>query len=223
VLAAAVGGRAVAVGARAAPELARLLLRAVPPAGAPAEWLARHGALAPAREYLPEALADDCLLLSPLTALLARPVEGHVGEAMAVARRFLAHPAGRLALQLQLARPTPDPAVLRWRQTLLDRLRLDGDAGADFVLDVYEAALVHHLPEVLAQARAARAVLYDPDAAGDDARLDAAQALADWWGPLAALERTHGAALRARPYLGYDYRAGIALYRLARRLTGGPS
>jgi hypothetical protein len=214
---------AAAVGTRSVPELARFLLRAVRPGRSPAEWLARHGVVAPAREYLPAALADDCLLCSPLTALLTRPVAGQDGEVMAVAQRFLDHPGGRLALQLELARPTTDPAVWLWRQTLLDRLRLAGGAGVDFVLDVYEAALVHHRPEILAQIRAAHAVLSDPLASADNNRLDAAQALAGWWGPLSALERTDGAALRARRHLGYDYRAGIALYRLVRRLTGGPA
>jgi hypothetical protein len=216
---------AAAIGARAALPLARLILEAISPAESPAEWLARHGVVAPALEFLPSALADDCLTHSPLTALLTRPGTGQDGTVIGVALRILAHPAGRLALQLQMARPAYDSAVLNWRRDLLNRLRLDRSAGAgpDFVLDVYEAALVHHGPEVLSQIRAADAVLSDPEASADNTRLDAAQALAGWWGPLSALERANGAALRARRYLGYDHRKGIALYRLAQRMVGGPS
>lgn len=217
---------AAALGAVAEPPLTAALLSVLSPARDPAEWVVRHGLAAPSVPYLPSVAADPCLLASPLTALLEHPAPGGDGAALEIVDRLLAAPAGRRALQLRLAPPTPSPAVRRWRTSLLDRLRLGGETGAgyrrrDFVLDVYEAAMIHHEQEHLDQLRTARAVILDPLAAADDARLQDALAVAEWWGPLDAVERADINALRARRYLGYEYRQGLSLFRLARRLRGG--
>jgi hypothetical protein len=210
---------AAAIGTRHVPELAALLLRIVEPAGTPVEWVARHGLVAPALGYLTADLADELRLRSPLTALLDRPVAHQTSQPLRVARSMLAHPRGRLALQLALARPTPDTVIRQWRRELLDRLRTDGATGVGFVLDVYEATLIHHSREALDQVAAARATLGDE---ADDRRLEDALAVARWWGPLWALERSHGdaLALRRRRYFNPDYLKGVALYRVVQRLWG---
>jgi hypothetical protein len=92
-----------------------------------------------------------------------------------------------------------------------------------FVLDVYEATMIHHRELAFKQAQDARSVLSDPIASADNERLSDARSVAEWWGPLANLERTHLDLLRARRYLDYEYREGIALFRLERRLAGGPT
>ena len=225
---------AAALGSLQTPALAAALAGALGPARHPAEWVTRHGLAGSAVPYLPAAAAEPCMAASPLTALIERPAPGGEAAALQVANRLLADPAGRLALKLRLARPATDPSVRRWRAALLDRLRLADVTGAaaagegpgearhrSFVLDVYEAAMVHHEPEHLQQLRWARSVILDPLAAADDSRLFDALAVAEWWGPLAAIERGDVDALRTRRYLGYAYRQGLELHRLARRLRGG--
>jgi hypothetical protein len=177
----------------------------------PAEWVVRHGITGRALETVTGELADDFRRVSPLTALLDRPAPGQQAEALEVAHRLVAHPSGRLALTLALARPARDPEVLRWRKDLLESFLLE-PLGRDFVLDVYEAALVHHEAEWLGQVRSAGAVLTDPVASADDRRLNEALSAAAWWGPLSALARTDLDALRSRRYLGYRYREGLALH-----------
>lgn len=219
---------AAALGALHTPSLARTLLGAVPPASTPVEWITRHGLLARALPFLfrgqdhPLApLAEDGLLVSSLTALLTYPAEGQQGMLLDLAQRLLRHPAGRRLLALSLAQPTGELAVRRWRHDLLERLRPAGDKGMDFVLDVYEAAMIYHAQETLDQVQAARRVITDSAAAADEQRLRDALAVAAWWESLWAVERSHPEALRGRRYLGYRYREGIALFQLAQRLTGG--
>jgi len=214
---------AAALGVLATPELAQLTLRATPPASGPLEWVVRHGLLAPALPHLAAedlaTLREDCLLASPLTALLERPAKGQQATIMNVVQRLLGDPSGRRLLQLKLAEPAPTATVRQWRRDLLERLRLGADADRECVIDVYETAMIHHSQPTLEQTRAARALLADSTAT--EAQLQEALAIAAWWGPLAALERSHPDALRARRYLGYAYREGIALYRVAQRLAGG--
>ena len=100
-------------------------------------------------------------------------------------------------------------------------MRLASETGREFVLDVYEAMLIHYPEQALQQLRTARAVLTDARAAAEEERLRDTLAVAGWWQPLWALQRSHPEALRARRYLGYEYREGLALVRLAQRLTGG--
>jgi hypothetical protein len=214
---------AAALGALHLPVLAHTLLQAVPPVSYPIQWVTRHGLVVPALPFLSSdrtaELREACLRASPFTALLADPPHTQQGDLVKLALDLLEHPAGRRLLQLALAEPTPEPGIRRWRQELLERLRLAGETGREFVLDVYEAMLIHYPEQALQQLRTARVVLTDARAAEE--RLRDALAVAAWWQPLWALQRSHPEALRARRYLGYDYREGIALYRLAQRLTGG--
>jgi hypothetical protein len=213
---------AAALGALPQTERVRLLLQAVPTAEHPVQWLTRHGLM---HRVLPllsddrDSLLDDLLQCSPLTALLWRPAAGRHSEALAFAQTLLPWPAGRRLLQFTLAEPAPDLAVRAWRRELLERLRLAAGAGAEFVVDVYETRLIHHHDAVLTQVRDARAVLTDRQAAADETRLRDALAVAYGWESLWAVERSQPELLRARRYLGYGYREGLALYRLARRLT----
>ncbi len=145
---------------------------------------------------------------------------------MTVAQTFITYRADhdtaeRTALVLHFARPSDEPEVRAWRAEILDRMRHGEGVRRRFVLDVYEATMVHHRDEALEQVRVARRTLYDPIASGDEHRLADARSVAQWWGPLAGLERTHLDALRSRRYLGYEYCHGVALFRLAQRLSGG--
>ncbi len=211
---------AFALGCAHQPALASALLATLEPPANAWGWVARHGLVAPALRSLPAELAEECRGLSPLTALLERPAGRQDAAALEAAERLRRHPAGRLALQLHLARPTVDPAVRRWRTRLLETLRAAGDDGRDFVLEVYEAAMVHHQDELLDQARRARGVFLDRVAASDSDRLDDATTAADWWGPLWAVERSDLGALRRRRYLGYAYREGLRIYSHGRKLRG---
>lgn len=155
---------AFALGCYHLPELAEDLLATLGEPSSAWEWLIRHGLIAPALPFLPEALADECRLASPLTALFDRPAGERDAAALDAAARMRRHPAAGLALRLHLARPSQGPAVRRWRTRLLETLRAEGDAGRAFVLDVYEAAMVHHEDEVLEQSRRALEVFRDPAA-----------------------------------------------------------
>ncbi len=128
---------------------------------------------------------------------------------------------GRASLILHMARPEEEVDVRDWRRVLLDRLRLGDAHERSFVLDVYEAMMIHHQEEAMARIRDARAVLTDPEASKDEKRSRDALSAAAWWGPLWAIERSDVDALRARPWLGYAYREGMALHRMSRRLIGG--
>ncbi len=211
---------AFALGSAYQPALAAALLATLDRPANTWEEVVRHGLVAPALRFVPAALADECRGASPLTALLERPAGRQDAAALEAAERLRRHPAGRQALQLHLARPTGDPAVRRWRTRLLETLHAAGDDARDFVLEVYEATMVHHQDETLDQARRAREVFLDPIAAQDSDRLDDAKSAADWWGPLWAVERSDLGALRRRRYLGYAYREGLRIYTHGRKLRG---
>jgi hypothetical protein len=212
---------AAALGVAQIPELAAFLLRAVPQPSGETDCVARHGIAGRALGYLAEPLADEFRLVSPLSAVLDRPVREQRAQAIAYTSRLIRHADGRVALQLALAQPSRSPEVRRWRRELLGVLRLQDAGGQDFVLDVYEAALIHHRDEALEQLRTARSVLESPAASADERRLDDALSIARWWEPLSALDRSDSAALRGRRYLDPCYRTGITLYRRTEKLTQG--
>ncbi|MCP5420447.1 MAG: hypothetical protein H6970_01255 [Gammaproteobacteria bacterium] len=211
---------AAALGALHTPALARRLLAAVSPAPNPWDWITHHGLLARSLPFVADAdadLLDDFLSVSPLTAVVHHPAQGRRGEAFACAHDWLNQSADRNWLQRTLARPSQHPTVLHWRQELLERLRLTGEAEQTFVLNVYETAMIHHRPEYLEQIRHARDVLTTTQVKEETLRI--ALRVAAWWGPLTALEHSHPHELRARRQLGYAYREGISLHRLAQRLS----
>ncbi len=217
---------ALAVGVAHIPQVAQALLSTVPPATRPRQWVVRHGLVASALRHLDGDLAHDFRSISPLTQLLAFP--GTVdAEAMAVAQCFLARrngsrqpawPAENACLVAHLAEPTPSPQVRCWRASLLDRLRFK---YAEAVVSVYETMMTRHHDACLAQVLQAHAVLSDALAMSNESRLADAAATAALWGPLAHFEREHLDVLRARRHLGYDYRQGLALHHLAKRLAKG--
>ncbi len=212
---------AAAIGVASAPQLAGYLFKAVPPPGSVIDWLARHGVVSPSLPYLTGEVADDCRMLSPLTALLNRPAEGQVHQAMNVARYFLRDPKTRLFLTLRVAQPTGDVEIRRWRYDLLMGFMSGSQGEQDFVLDVYEAIMVHYQREAMAQVKAAHATITGLVASENEEQLLEALSVAAWWEPLFRMERTNIDALRARLYLGYEYRNGIALFKLSRKLTAG--
>lgn len=215
---------AAAVGIAGLPKLASLVLQAVPPASHPSEWIVRHGVVSPVLAFVPGAVSDslseELRKLSPLTALLDFPAPGYEALALGAADRIRFHPAGRGALSLWIAEPSLSTPQRRWRATLLDRWRSGADGDRTYVLDIYEAAMVHHEATFIAQTHDAQRVLTDPKLSSDAARLADAMSIAAWWGPLSALERADIQSLRRRRHLGYAYRQGLALYRLTRKLTG---
>jgi FtsH ternary system domain X1 len=214
---------AAAIGTPKIADLAQLLVRVVPEANSPVEWVARHGLLEPALPFLAERVAEDCRIVSPLTSLLDRPEPSQRAVCLELASRLIPHPAEQLALTLHFAKPTSDIVVRDWRQLVLERLRLVDDVRRDFVLDVYEAMMIHHEQEALVQVRAARTVITNPQIASDDEKLRDAVSVANWWKPLWMIERADVNLLRARHYLGYSYREGLALFRLCQKLVGDVS
>jgi hypothetical protein len=213
---AAVAVIAAAIGSRGMEPLAEYILQVVPVRTHSTELIARHGLVDPAIAFMPPTLAIQCVLLSPLSALLHHPMAGQETQALAVADRLLEHPDGRRLLVREFAQPTPISATRHWRAQVLERLRLDPHAGSELVLDVYEAAIAFHAKEWLAQiAKAREGLTVENETVQEDSL-----ATANWWGPLHALERIAPNSLRERRYLGYEYRQGVNLFAMKQRLTG---
>ncbi|WP_037677795.1 hypothetical protein [Streptomyces griseus] len=211
---------ATAVALRHVPEVAGMALDVSAPDSA-ADLLARHGLVRRVRSCGDPALApddrlgDELLRHSPLTGLLSAPATTPGAEAAAeqVLDRLLGHPEGRTTVTTALAPPPTGPRTARWRARLLERRRYTAEERR-WVLDVYETALLHHGPELRRRTAHATVVLagVGPVPPGPDERdtgagrvVDEAEALAEWWRPLAVLTHRHGTELRARPLLeGYD-------------------
>ncbi|MFG2132199.1 hypothetical protein ACGFNV_30910 [Streptomyces sp. NPDC048751] len=235
---------ATAVALRHAPEVAAMALDVSAPASV-ADLLARHGLVRRLRSCGDPALTPDgrlgeeLLCRSPLTGLLTAPASAPGAETAAeqVLDRLLGHPEGRASVTTALAPPPDDRRTARWRAGLLERRRYTAEERP-WVLDVYETALLHHGPELRRRTAHATAVLaaVGPVPPGPDERdtgeglaVDEAEALAEWWRPLAVLTHLHLAELRARPLLrDYDdalelctvhrgVRARAELMRLAAR------
>ncbi|OUL34968.1 hypothetical protein BV372_12740 [Nostoc sp. T09] len=199
------------------PQLARVLLKAVPAPSCSGDWVVRHGLITPALSFLKDEIADDCRLLSPLTTVLNRPIPGQENQAVNVGLQLLQNPEAKLSLTLHLAKPTVDIKIRDWRTQLLDRLRL---GKATFVLDVYETAMIYHQQEVINQVRTADSIISDRQTAANEEELRDALSIANWWQPLWAIERADVNQLRQRRYLGYAYREGIKLFNLSQRMLG---
>jgi hypothetical protein len=219
---------AAAIGARDSPTHAQQIIKTIPPANHPAEWIIRHALASRILPFLNNKTAEtlsthDCLLASPLTALLNTPVPSQQNTLIELVYQLIEHPTSRRWLQLNLAKPTSDTATRRWRQELLGQLRqTEGDKETTFVLDVYETLAIHHSEEAFKQVYTARSVLLDPIAAADENRLQQALSIANWWKPLWELRRSRNNELRKRLYLGYQYLEGLELYTLAQKLITQP-
>ena len=202
------------------PQLARKLLTGVPPSSCPGDWVVRYGLITPALSFLKDEIADDCRNLSPLTVVLNRPIVGQEAQAVNFVLKLLVYPSAKLSLTLHFAKPTTDIKVRNWRTELLVRLRLGEAREQSFVLDVYEAAMIYHQQELLNQVHNAYSVITNPKAASDEQRLQNALSIANWWKPLWAIERADVEQLRRRRYLGYNYREGIKLFNMSRKMLG---
>ncbi len=224
---------AASLGALHIPNVAAALLNAAPGADGPGDWLLRHALVSRALPHLEETppgsgtedplatLKRDLLRLSPLTALLTTPAPENQNTVIALVYRLIQQPGSRRWLQLNLARPVDDPGVRDWRRELLGRLqKTEADLETAFVLDVYEAQMIHHAREALEQIREAYSIISDPIAASNEVFLRDALSIAGWWRPLWEMRRSRNDDLRERLHLGYEYLKGLELCSLARKMTG---
>lgn len=214
---------AAAIGLANDRELADGLATACPPPTGAWDLVLRDALAARALEdaALEADLLDTLRARSPLTSVLDRPPAGAEDEAIVTLDELAAHPDGRRALVRAFSRPGAAPAVRRFRAFVMERLRLRerGPAGMDFVLEVYEAALVFHGEEMRAEIASAHAVVSrdEPDREG----IDRALAVASFWGPLANVRRASPEVLRARVCLELDVVIeACRLHRAASRMVG---
>ena len=151
---------AAALSCGSQPALSRLLLKSIHPAPSYGwEWIVRHGLVAPALKYLSPAIADELRLISPLTSILERPAVNQEDEALVNLQSLLAQADTRECVVLHFARPVAVNECRNWRQDTMSRLRRGSELERCFVLDVYEAAAVHHATEVAQQIKAAKQVM----------------------------------------------------------------
>lgn len=134
---------------------------------------------APADE---EPLAEALLRASPLTAVLYRPAADRPEQALDAALALLARPQGARVLAVAIARWTPDPLVMRWRESLL--AALSGEHWAA-VVAVYGAARLCHGEDWDRRLTAAAGAL---DAPGERRPDELTLATIGFWGAL----RAHG-------------------------------
>jgi hypothetical protein len=243
---------AAAIGLRPFPELAGMILEAVPEPGSPIDWIARHGVVKPVLRFFTNPppvnhdeknnqkllrgakgggfleksppvhlISDDFRVLSPLTALLDYPVKGHENLALEAARCLLADRSGRLFLALHLAQPTANRKVRDWHQELLMRFNSGSTSEQNFVLEVFEAMMIHYKEDAMQQVKAARAIFNDPRACTDEEKVQDAISAANWWQPLWIIKRDNIDILRARHYLDTAYIEGTRLFELSQKLKGG--
>lgn len=219
---------AAALGVRHLPDPSLRLMQAIQDGeDNPQEWVLFHALVSAMLPFLPQdnpalsQLHNDCLRLSPLTAVLAKPLPDQDGTIMSFIHKLLAHASGRRLLQLAWATPTGDADILQWRiETLLRLRQTEDDQQVAFVLDVYEAHMIHFEQETLDRIQQARAVLVNPAATQNQAQLKKALLVANWWKPLWEIRRSRNDELRQRHYLGYGYLEGLKLHSLAMQMTG---
>jgi hypothetical protein len=179
---------AAAIGANRLGERAALLLRAVPPPRQPADLLAHHGIVAPALTRVPK-LGDQLRDLSPLTGVLDRPGPRTYVACESLFEDLMENPEARPMLVARFAEPAQHPEQAGWRGECLTDARY---RDAEFVLDVYQNALLHHGREHEIGARAAwQYVLADQ-------LPDTVRATATWWRALAELEAAEPRRVRER-------------------------
>jgi hypothetical protein len=211
---------AAAIGARAQPTTAAMLMRAVASARSAYEMVARHAlAMAMIRRYgqLPDAMADPATALlpmlrdaSPLTGLLYLPGPAGPLRCDQMLDELLRCADGRNLATLAMAVPPVTDEQSSWRGELLN-----GMLGEDrnWVLDVYETAMSWYAEGHRDRVRQAHKQLRRS--------LNAATVAptAAWWQALARLERTRPELLRERAGLT-GHRPGLQLYWDVWRLGG---
>lgn len=209
-------------------ESASLLLRNAREPYGWSDYLVRHGLIAPTRQFIADkSLEMEFLSQSPLTTLLSCPPPDQTqlaNRARQLAHDLLAHPLGYQCLMRVFAAPVEVPAVRRWRAQLMEQfVRLGSDNQKRFVLDVYEAAMVLHYDEVMAQVEEAYSIILDLHRLRETSNLEQCISTAHWWKPLFLYIRSNINAAAERPYLGYGYRRGLKLYSLASKLMEMPT
>ncbi|TCO52883.1 hypothetical protein [Actinocrispum wychmicini] len=183
-------------------ERARALLGVLRPPTRVADLLAFHGVVAPAVKLLPH-LGDQLRDLSPLTGVLDRPGPRTTASCESLLDRLRTDPTARAMIVLRFAMPSDSPEQSQWRGECLAYTRHE---DPDFVVDVYETALLHYGREHEIRARIAwRHVL----GAGPD---DPALPTAAWWRALAELEAAEPDLIRGRTALERR-RVGTNLFR----------
>jgi hypothetical protein len=211
---------ATAVGLAYAPALADAVASACPEEASAWDLVLRDAIVSCAlgSPYEPDFL-DTLRASSPLTAVLDRPAPGGEDEAIARIERLAEHPDGRRLVVFAFAKPAAPRAVRQFRAAALERLRLLGDRGRELVLDVYEAAFVHHRASIAAEIAEARVALGRGDE--DRGEIEDALATAGFYGPLARVRRASPDALRRRPHLDLDgILEATRLHRASSRLLG---
>lgn len=224
---------AAAVALREIPALSLELVMACPPPRGAWDLVARDAVVGPALATGPvdEYVADALRSVSPLSALLDRPAEGEEDSVYQLATTLLPRAAFRRTLVAAFSttaprgglcaapRPEAIPRDVRlFRRRVLHRLRTGKDAERRAVLEIYEAALLHHRERTLAEAALASRVLSAEDPTMD---VEDALACAFFWEPLWAIQRSHADEVRAVRMDVDGKLAGTKLYELARSLTGG--
>jgi len=224
---------AAAIARRDTPPVALEILHACPAARSGWDLVAHDAVVGPAlaMSTMDESVADALRSASPLSALLDRPAAGEEDAVFAWAVTHLTKPAFQRTLVAAFATMAPrgglcaDPSpsviagdVRLFRRRVLHRLRTLGEASRRLVLEVYEAALLHHREATLADVALASKMLFseDPGMNPEDAL-----ARASFWGPLWEIERAYPEELRAMRIDVEGRLAGTKLYALARSLSGG--
>lgn len=167
-----------------------------------ADLLAYHGIVGPVSMLLPH-MGDQLRDLSPLTGVLDRPGPKTSATCESLLDRLRENPDTRAVIVLRFATPPDTPEQSLWRGECLAYTRHE---DPDFVVDVYETALLHFGREHEIRARAAwRHVL----GTGPD---DPARPTALWWRALAELEAAEPGRIRGRTALERR-RVGTNLFR----------
>jgi hypothetical protein len=185
--------------ARAQPDVASAMLGALHGPRCTWDLILRHALVAPALAHVPEPLLEPLLETSALTQVLAYPVSGRGNDSFLFIGELRTHHDGRRLLIQAFSRPSHVPEILRWRASVLDRLRQD-ERALGLVLDVYEAMFLTPGHPMLELVPRFDAVLLEPSGVSDRALADTL-ALAEFWGPLRWLRATHGDEVRARRLL----------------------
>jgi hypothetical protein len=172
-----------------------------------ADLLAHHGLVAPAIARLPQ-LDDRLRDLSPLTGVLDRPGPRTATRCEDLLDRLLADLETRPMIVVHFAAPPQTPAQARWRGECLAYIR---HVDPDFVLAVYETAVLHYGREHQIRTKEAWRYVYGT---GPHA---AALPTALWWRALAELETADPRRVRSRKRLT-DWRSGINLFRRVQQL-----
>lgn len=193
---------AAAVGAYRLGDRSALLIRAAGAPSSPADWLAHHGIVAPVLDRIPQ-LGDRLRDLSPLTGVLDRPGPRTRGACETLFEDLLAGGDTRAMLVARFATPSDHPDQDRWRGDCLIDARYH---DPEFVLDVYETALLHHGREHEIRARAAWQRVLASDLPAE------VRATASWWRALAEMEAADPGRVRRRKHLD-KRRVGTNLFR----------